>query len=309
MFSLSLASAERTKTTFGYTPFTEDGLPLVELQVNNEVSGNFVVDTGSTATVISSDLASRLRLKVHALIGRDGKPFLLDGKQAMGDDLTIIFAGIKLTGPVIIVPSKNLQASRSDRVDGLIGHDVLSHLAILFEFTKKEITVWYPGGFTEEEIRSLHLKDATVMDQSLAPGVAFSVPVVLNGTASLDMLVDTGGGAAVIPSKVAAELKLKPTRTGISSATVFGPMVTSEAIVDTFAIGSLLLSNQTVEYARRENASVPPRIGMEILHRFQLLIDYPAKKAYFAKPTDSKPIIDLHLPSVPGPSITPSEKK
>jgi hypothetical protein len=287
--AVSVSDGQRAKTIFGYTPFTDDGLPLAAFTINGSVTGNFVVDTGSNSTVITEELASRLRLKRHALVNDDGTPIHMpDGKQAMGDDVDILFGTFPVRGQVVIVPTESLQANRSVQVDGLIGYNLLSYATVLFDFPKNQITVWFPGGLTEEEIRSIGLSGSTIVTPSVDPVIGWTVPVTLNGTTHIDLVVDTGGGRTNIPSAVATGLKLKTVKRGIHSRSIYGPMVTSRAIVDTLAIGSLTLTNQPVEFAKRDQTPFIPLLGMPTLRQFRLLLDYPAKRFYFAKPASSR---------------------
>jgi len=281
LWPASIARSQQTKTSIDYTPYTGDGLPLVRLDINEGPRGNFVIDTGSSSTVISDDMAARLHLKIHPLVGTDGHPHILNGKQAMGDDVTILFGGLKFTGPVFVVPTARLQATRDVLIDGLIGHDLLSHMAVLFDFRNHRISAWFPGGLTPEEISSLQLRDQVTIEMS--PKLdGCVVPVVINGSIHIEMRIDTGGGATNIPANTAKELKLKANKSGIHSSTIFGPMITSQAVVDRLEIGALALTNENVEYAKRDGQMFQARLGMNTIGRYVLLIDYPAKRVYFA---------------------------
>src|SRR5579872_5799728 len=85
----SAAEADRVKFTREYTPFTEDGLPVVTFYVNGqETYGNFVIDTGTGWLLISDDFADRLKLKVHPMTTDAGETVRMpDRKHAQGCDV------------------------------------------------------------------------------------------------------------------------------------------------------------------------------------------------------------------------------
>jgi len=281
----SAAEADRVKFTREYTPFTEDGLPVVTFYVNGqETYGNFVIDTGTGWLLISDDFADRLKLKVHPMTTDAGETVRMpDRKHAQGCDVEIQFGPIPVRGPVLVTPSSSLQVHGGFTIDGIIGHSLLSKCAILFDFGRKQITVLYPGGLKDDEVKSLGFAGATVVPAALDPAGGWSVPVSLNGRLSIDLVVDTGGAATNIPASTAAELKLKPVKRNIQSKLLTGPLVTSQALVSTLAIGDLTLQDQPVEYARRDPRPFLPRLGMETLRHFRLLMDYATKRFYFMK--------------------------
>jgi hypothetical protein len=295
----------RTKISLDYQPVYEGGTPVVRLEVDKGTFGTFGIDTGSSVNMISDRFAARLNLKSHALIGDDGKPFFLEpGKIAVGGNVTLKVGPVEFDGPVVIVSSKRLSAMSGMPIDGIIGNNLLSQTAVLFDFQKRHITLWYPGGLTPTEIAALGMIEPTTV--KLVPNHSLDsyLSVRLNDELTAELALDTGAGTTTIPYDVAAKSHLKPIARGIVHPTLFGNIVRSQAVLDRVTIGSIVLTNQPVEYGEHEIDAVPPRIGMDILGRFQLLIDHAAGNIYFARPTDQRN--GNRTPPVPGHSESSS---
>ena len=99
------ASAQNTPTRenqillqMDYTPLylgvvAGSGQPLVQVRINDTQVATFLVDTGSTGTIMSTELAKQMNLTLRPALDGDGKPALWKGKQAMMTDASVLKVG------------------------------------------------------------------------------------------------------------------------------------------------------------------------------------------------------------------------
>ena len=125
---------------------------------------------------------------------------------------------------------------------------------------------------------------AVVLDLAPKRPPKYYLSVRLNDKVSAELAIDTGAGSTVIPYSVVRQLKLKASVQALQIPTVVGNLARKQTVLETLTLGSIILRDVPVEYGENENASVPPRIGMDILGRYRLLLDHPSKKVYFAMP-------------------------
>lgn len=84
---LKTSGSSRQSNTVPYQPyvhgFSNQGLLLVHIKINDTISGNFLLDTGSNFSVLSDELADRIQTKKQSLVSQ-GKLVLYEGKPVSG---------------------------------------------------------------------------------------------------------------------------------------------------------------------------------------------------------------------------------
>src|SRR5579864_1909573 len=145
--------------------------------VNGEVEGlaglKFIVDTGSTHTVIDRKIANKLRLPRHP-----GKVSTFDrDTPAEWADINDLRAGpIRASSASVMVMRLAEYSELAKNVDGIIGLDLLSR--------GKKLTIDY-------ERRALSFELGKNGAGENLPAGAFAVPIVVQGL-RMHLLVDTG---------------------------------------------------------------------------------------------------------------------
>ncbi len=278
-------------------PFTlgSDGRMYVQARINGQVEATFLIDTGNDVNYLSADLQDKLHLPLTPVTDdgkAGGKPSLIEGKQLMGIEPTsvVLGGGLNLTQTwFLLLPAKKLSESALTRrpVDGIIGSRTLSRCAMLLDFSRNHLVLWYPSGLTKPEISALNLTVLYTVPISPSPSnpdiwVAHVQFTSATAAARQDMMIDTGASITTIPAETADRLKLVGSEGG--TATLFlNKKVTIEASqVTQMQMGDFVLFSHTVRYPERPLPSYPVSVGMDIFRGYLPLIDFGQNVMYLA---------------------------
>jgi hypothetical protein len=229
---LLLGFAATAAASTSSTPFDllDDGSIVVPVTIGGTGSYRFVLDTGSSRTVISTKLAKALHLPFVAKTvmvtpaGRD-EAFIvrLEGLAVDGR------AGFNLSAAVM--PADRYAAG--ERVDGLIGQDVLSTLVYTIDYARR-IVVWHaPGEILAGDRLPLNIRNNRIL-VSLAQHDGDRNPVSL--------VPDSGSDALVFFSHAKNKLALKLLDVGVLSS-LSGSRLARRAAVDVLVIGRAQLTS------------------------------------------------------------------
>jgi hypothetical protein len=146
---------------------------------------NFVLDTGTSPSIINRELAGPLDLRlsstVLASVGKDSRV-----KQAVLPEIEI--GPIRVTSlPVLLSDLSGLEKDLGIPIAGVIGLDVLSKASFRLDYQKKLIQFgkFAPGGIAV----------------ALPQGSSIAVAEVMWGGVSVRMMVDTGSDQLVLLGK------------------------------------------------------------------------------------------------------------
>ncbi len=318
---LALPSAGQTAATpnaaqqqEGYpvpiTPVSGQGSPLITVWIDNNQAAMFAVDTGTPNCLISQSLFSKLRLDSYPALLPDKKPVLSEGKPVQAVTLSSLRVGGQtgsltlqpLNVPILIVPDEKLRVSGSLTVDGIVGVNLLENFAVAFDFPRHRMTVCVPGNLTPGQAKFLGYDEAggTVLPLSVDARDLYDVPVTLENDSisrKVNLLVDTGSQLTTIPHNAAYDLSLMPTRQ-LPQAGLAGSYTVNEARLHELSLGDVRLTDQLITYTTGEDRF--PRLGMDILVNYKVLLDFPAKKMYLqpaVPPIKIGPTLDAPMPA------------
>lgn len=281
-----------------FTPVSGQGAPLVTVWINSQVEATFVVDTGTNNCLISQSLVKKLGLTPFPALLSNGKPLLLESKQPQAVILTSLQLGGK-QGPLVIhepkmpvcvLPDQQLRVSASQLVDGLIGSNLLFNFAVDFDFSAHTMLLCLPGNLTQGETKFLKFNEpgGTALPLLDNSNNVYSVQVRLDNNSTsrqVDLLLDTGSQTTTVPRRAALDLSLVPLGK-IPQANHSGSYYTVQVVrPQALTLGDLRLQQPSVNYS--DNPDCVPRLGLDILSSYRVLIDFPAKKMYLqpAEPT------------------------
>ena len=312
-----------TGYTFPFTALTY-GAPIAQAKINGTVTATFLIDTGTSANFISQTVVDRLGLKPEAtsevivpyiLGGKDGKPATFVSPQI------VLLGSLALRqGEYLVVPAKTLATMTGGAVDGIISTQMLHYFAIDLDFSRHQMTLWYPGGLADDAVKEVGLGDASTV--SLVPSVPdsvlndpvkavasaeaywnlkYSVPVQISDgvhTNQQNLVLDTGSGVTVFPSEVSRNLNLKVQETSTLPNMTTGLQRANVVPAPSLQIGGLRILDHTVGVFQVGTADETPILGVDVLSGYHVLIDFGAKKMYFktaipqiriGAPQDKKP--------------------
>ena len=167
-------------------------------------------------------------------------------------------------------------------VDGWIGVNLFDNLAVFFDFPNRKLILIDPGGLTPGQAKFLGCNEAggAVMPLSRNGRGLYVVPVGLDNndvSRQTDLMVDTGSQTTEIPRDAAHDLSLVPLRQ-LPQAGLEGNFTVNEARLHELYLGNVWLADPLVTYTIGDDRF--PRIGMDILAGYKVLLDFPAKKMY-----------------------------
>ena len=312
------AGLQRLVTTFSYTPFEDTGSPLVLVKlIDKDHTGTFLLDTGTGPVAITEAMAANLNLKPKPMIV-EGKPFLVGGKPVDGVHLTVLQVGqFPVSADAAVLKDEELSeaSGTTGEVDGILGVNMLGTLAVLFDFSKHEITLRYPGNLTDAEVRQLGFTEPAVPLAQEEKGAVFTaLAQAANGTSHRQdaFVIDTGAAHSRLSYPLAQQLKLTPLQSHASPVpTLSGPINYNVAVLETLRLGRFTIGNHLIAYPDQTGPGQysPSSLGMDKLSRFRVLLDFPAKKMYLqpvASLTD--PVAPPAVPAPQTPATSPLAK-
>jgi len=179
---MTATAADRAITPFD---LLEDGSIVVPVTIGGTGRYRFVLDTGSSRTVISSRLWKALRLPVVAKT-------LLVTPAGRGDAFVVRLRGIAVGGGAgidvnaAVIPADRYAAGQ--RIDGLIGQDVLAAAFYTIDYRARAV-VWHGAGDVHSGLRlPLLIRDNRVL-VSLAQREGDPNPLYLIPDSGSDCLV------------------------------------------------------------------------------------------------------------------------
>ena len=221
------AAAGTASTTFD---LLDDGSIVVPVTIGGTGSYRFVLDTGSSRTVISTRLAKALRLPFVAktvMVTPAGR----DEAYIVRLERLAVEGGTGFNVAAAVMPGDRYAAGQ--RVDGLIGQDVLSTLVYTIDYARR-IVVWHADGdLLAGDRLPLDVRNNRVL-VSLAQHDADPNPVWL--------VPDSGSDALVLFSHAKDKLALKLLDVGVLSS-LSGSRLARRAEIEGLVVGTARLNS------------------------------------------------------------------
>ena len=292
----SATAASPSSVSFPFTPLTVGRtvfeLPLVRVRINQAVTGTFLFDTGTNVSLMTDTLAAKLGLKPQPLV-KSGHPFLVAGQPSKFVTATSLRVGPMRLDAVqlILVNQRRLFLLAQHPLDGIIGTNILRSFPVLFDYPRRQITVWKPGGLTADELTAAGFAAVVPIPIKDPSGeFLYSVAVLLtNGGAKRqeDLLIDTGAERTMLSRQVAVDLALSPVGKPVPANFLDGSYPAFASTVGTLQTGSTSVNDLLVGYPA-DPVEERRLLGSDFLSPFCVLLDFPAGKLYLC-PIRGKP--------------------
>ena len=205
---LSTLPAAAPLATAEKTPFDllEDGSIVVSVTIGGTGSHRFVIDTGSSRTVISTRLWQALRLPVVAKT-------LMVTPAGRDDAYVVRLNGLAIEArPEVTVSAAVMQADRyaaGQQVDGLIGQDVLSTGVYTIDYGQRTI-VWHSPAEVLRGVRlPLNVRDLRLL---------VSLPQFAGDPRPLSLIPDSGSDSLVLFAHAQDKVRLTQLDVGVLSS-------------------------------------------------------------------------------------------
>jgi predicted aspartyl protease len=255
-------------------------LILLPMRVNGDGPFEFILDTGAGTSLLSSDLAKKLNIKIIST--KEG--------QSAGGKISVSLAKVdsfavgqaKLDDvDVGIVDLSHIAKTIGTKIDGDVGYNFLKHFRITIDYHDCEIRFDEPRRI--ERLGRSAKAEVRMRLASLAKPLLL-VQVHANGHGPFQFAIDTGTSTTAIAPELAQQV-------GLESSPV-GPLTTGGAQVnvtagtlESFQVGRARIDNLVVvvaDFFSMLSQAVGVRldgiVGYNFLRNFRVVIDYPGEK-------------------------------
>ena len=264
--------------------------PVIQLRINGGEPLSFVVDTGADWPLwVSTWAADRLKLPKGGHVVR-ATPGDLRFVRTPVERVELVGAGRSASFPLPELREAKVGEIRAFqewvggvRIAGVIGAGALANRTVCFDFAARTMTL-----ITEQHPPFAIPGAASVPLREKAAGSRqFVVRVMLEGALSADLLIDTGSTLTSIPVDTAARLAAPETARGFSRFVDHTTLVTDMIRVRRFRIGPFVEPDVTVF---SEPSSAVHKLGMDVLTRFRVTLDFRNHRMVLERATEQKPV-------------------
>ena len=258
------------------------GAPRVCL-LAGKMTANFLLDTGSTHNVLSARVADELGLKRQPARSLDGNSVRLNGEEAEMVVLPSLSAGqTAFKGvPFIVLPERELRAiGKGDVIDGILGLNLFRYAPIMLDLSRNEAWLCYGDPFSNDYRQEILRDGFTEIDvaqqaESHRYAIRFQMGDI---TATLDL--DTGSPWTVLPADLASRMGLGSKKKKVDYETIHGKFKLNTAVIPEVKLAGSIVSKVKVLYPDRPEPGLNYHLGLDVLSRFQLWLDFPHNRMF-----------------------------
>jgi predicted aspartyl protease len=255
-------------------------LILLPVKVNEHGPFEFILDTGAGTSLLSSELAKNLNVKV--LGSKEG--------QSAGGRVLVSLAKIDslaVGGALLrdvdvgIVDLKQIGAVVGAQIDGDLGYNFLRHFRVTIDYNKSQIRFDDP-----KQVESFARSSRTEVPLRLASPAKplVLVDVYANARGPFQFAIDTGTSTTALTPEVAKTLGI--TGSPIGPVTTGGAQVAvSASVVDSFMVGGARIDQMAVVIAdffatlsEAVGAKLDGIVGYNFLRNYKVVLDYPNER-------------------------------
>lgn len=241
--------------------------PIVEVFVNGDGPFRFVVDTGATRTMVSKDLAERLRLPESGtvLVGAPNSFTLITAPVHRIRELRV--KDLKFFG-VSAVAILDQDFSKQIQADGVISAQDFHGYLVTFDYRHRQLVI-EPGRLDDPEDRSVFALE----DRFGISGIELDVmgrPTFFH--------LDTGAPFSIaLPGAMSntVEFERRPVVTGKASTVVGEFVVYSAKLAGDVSVGKTVLSKPNVELLDKMPFG---NLGYQFFRDFRITFDYASER-------------------------------
>jgi predicted aspartyl protease len=255
-------------------------LILLPVRVNGDGPFEFILDTGAGTSLLSSDLAKKLNIKIISTKEGQSAGGKVSVSLAKVDSLALGQAKLDDVD-VGIVDLSHIARTIGTKIDGDIGYNFLKNFRITIDYHDCEIQFDDP---TRVERLGRSAKTEVPMQLASLAKPLLLVDVHANGRGPFQFAIDTGTSTTAIAPELAQQLNLKGSPVG--PVTTGGAQVNVTAgTVKSFQVGGARVDDLVVVVAdffsmlsQAVGAKLDGIVGYNFLRNFRVVIDYPGEK-------------------------------
>lgn len=254
-------------------------LILLPVHVNDRGPLEFILDTGAGTSLLSTELAKQLEIKVIGSKEGQSAGGRVSVSLAKVDSLAV--GETKLANvDVGIVDLSHIAKTVGAKIDGDLGYNFLKHFRITINYDNREMRLDDPkrvesfarGAKTEVPIRLANPAKPLIL-----------VDVHANGRGPYQFAIDTGTSTSAITPELAKQLSISTSPAG-AGTTGGAPVDFQAGSLQSFQLGGAKIDNMTVvvaDFFTMLNAAVGAKldgiVGYNFLRHYKVGIDYPGE--------------------------------
>lgn len=255
-------------------------LILLPVEVNDHGPFEFILDTGAGTSLLSTELAEKLKVKVLGSKQGQSAGGAVSVSLAKVDSVAVGTA--RLTDlDVGIVDLKQIGAVVGARIDGDLGYNFLKSFRISIDYEKSQLRfddprrldVFNRGGKTEIALRLANPAKPLIL-----------VDVHANRQGPFQFAIDTGTSTTAITPELAKRLRVKGSPIG-PGTTAGAQVAVTAGILSSFMVGGAKIDDMPVVIADffgplsdAIGARLDGIVGYNFLRNYKVVIDYPNER-------------------------------
>jgi predicted aspartyl protease len=255
-------------------------LILLPVQVNGDGPFEFILDTGAGTSLLSSDLAKKLKIKIIST--KEGQSAGGKISVSLGKVDSLAVGQAKLDDvDVGIVDLTHIGNTIGTKIDGDVGYNFLKHFRITIDYQDCEIRLDEPRPI--ERLGRPAKAEVPMRLASLAKPLLL-VDAHANGQGPFQFAIDTGTSTTAIAPELAQHLGLKSSPVGPLTTGAAQVNVTAGTL-ESFKVGRAGVDDLVVVVAdffamlsQAVGAKLDGIVGYNFLRNFRVVMDYPSEK-------------------------------
>jgi predicted aspartyl protease len=252
-------------------------LILLPVRVNDQGPFEFILDTGAGTSLLSSELAKQLEVKVigskegQSAGGKVSVSLARVDSLAVGDvELHDVDVGIVDLGQI----GKTIGA----KIDGDLGYNFLKHFRVTIDYRDCQIR-FDARNRVENFGRAAQTEVAMRLASPAKPLIL--VDVHANGRGPFQFAIDTGTSTTAITPELAKQLAVASSPIG-RATTGGAPIDVTAGMLQSFQVGAAKIDNISVTVAdffamlsQTVGANLDGIVGYNFLRHYKVVVDYP----------------------------------
>ena len=279
-------------------PFEEEfNTVVIPITINGSQKLRCILDTGMPGGVFLLDpkTAKNIDLKyvsTNVTLRGSGSGTQL-GSMAMGT--TVQVDKIKLSNQRVIVLNEPGSLAKIG-VDGAIGASIFNKYVVQMDFEKKLLLLFSVEDFDAKQLG----EEFSLEIVNTKPFIKAKVSNNEKQNVPVSLLLDTGAGAGLsLHTKSLSELILpKRTIKGVLGGGVGGDIVGKLGRISTLQLGKHKLKQIVTGFPETANTNSDGTIGMEILNRFLITIDYTNNRMFLLPNKSFNDVFEFNMSGI-----------
>ena len=250
-------------------------LLLVPCDVNGSGPFDFILDSGASTSLVSRELADRLRIEATGSregTGAGGKVTLETGT------LKTLALGPATERDVDVGITDELERIGSfvgSKIHGDVGYNFLKHFRVTVDYPRSVLGLARPGEDGPAAGDAVAFRLAPIKPLLL-------LPVSVNGQGPFQFALDTGSSMTSISPELVTRLGMSTTAASGPGLGAGGALEVSFARASSLAVGSTAVADVDVAVpsffpmlSQAAGARLDGALGYNFLRRFRVTLDYP----------------------------------